>query len=252
MYADSEAARVHQSGSPLVVPADPSSPAALPFARLNLRRNPFGEWDLSSWAALAVVEVARFVPRLRQPGYAVQFMGDKGRGKTTHMLAIQRYFPGAAYVHLGEKRGQDSLWSVRRLSASYAWKTTRSPPFFHRIPHGHPLLIDEVQRLPPRARCRVFRRPVSLVLGTHEDFDSELRGAGFDVQTVHVGGSLHARRLGQILNRRVEAARRGPGRLPQVTIETARAMIDRFGDDLRAIQWHMYDLFQNLPGIQDV
>jgi len=68
-------------------------PIALPFAHLNLRRNPFGELDLSQRAALAVVDVDRFVRRLAQPGYAVQFTGDRGRGKTTHLLAILRHFP---------------------------------------------------------------------------------------------------------------------------------------------------------------
>jgi hypothetical protein len=157
-------------------------------------------------------------------------MGEKGRGKTTHLLAVRRRFPNAPYVHVGE----DFL--------------TKRP----RIPHGHPLFIDELQRVPPRRRRRIYRRPTSLVVGTHEDFHAELVAAGFDVETVHVGNSLDALRLREILNRRIEAARRGPGPLPQVNIETALALIDRFGDDLRAIQWHMYDLFQNLPGIQNV
>ncbi|HUT88459.1 MAG TPA: hypothetical protein VMY37_03095 [Thermoguttaceae bacterium] len=228
MHGDSKPDRLHQDGSPPDLSVDP--PRGLPFGHLNLRRNPFGEWELSSWAGLAVVDVDRFVSRLEQPGYAVQLMGDKGRGKTTHMLAIQRRFPDAPYVHVGED------FFVRRP----------------RIPHGHPLLVDEIQRLSPRRRRRLFRRRVSLVVGTHEDLHSELAESGFDVETVHVGGALDAPRLREILNRRIEAARRGPGRLPQVTIRTSRTMIGRFGDDVRAIQWHMYDLFQTLRGIQDV
>lgn len=205
----------------------PACPASLPFAHLNLRRNPFGELDLSSWAELAVVEVDHLVPRLREPGYAVQFMGEKGRGKTTHMLALVRRFPDARYVHVCENQ---------------------RPP----IPHGHPLFIDEIQRVPRRRRRRLLRRRVSLVVGTHEDLRPELAAAGFEVETICVAGGLDARRLGRILNLRIEAARRGPGPLPQVTPQTARAMIDRFGDDVRAIQGAMYDLFQTLTGIQDV
>lgn len=226
MHEDWEPDRPNGARSAVSVDA----PRGLPFAHLNLRRNPFGELDLASWAGLAVVDVDRLVTRLDQPGYAVQLMGDKGRGKTTHLLAIQRRFPHAPYVHVGE----DSR--------------ARRP----RIPHGHPLLVDEIQRLSPRRRRRVYGRRVSLVVGTHEDFRAELRRAGFDVETVDVGGALDAPRLREILNRRIEAARRGPGRLPQVTIRTAHAMIDRFGDDVRAIQGHLYDLFQTLRGIQDV
>ena len=199
-------------------------PRSLPFAHLNLHRNPFGELEFTQRAPLAVVDVDRFVQQLEQPDYAVQFMGERGRGKTTHLLAVMRHFPQAAYVHVGENE---------------------RPP----IPHGQPLLIDEIQRLPPRRRRRVFRRSVSLALGTHEDVGRELHAAGYRVETVDVGGTLDPRRLQDILNRRIEWARRGPGPLPHVGIETARAMIDRFGDDVRTIEWQLYDLFQNLPGI---
>ena len=205
----------------------PSCPASLPFAHLNLRRNPFGELDLASWAGLAVVEVDHLLPRLREPGYAVQFMGEKGRGKTTHMLALVQHFPDARYVHVCENE---------------------RPP----IPHAHPLFVDEIQRVPRRRRRRLFRRPVSLVLGTHEDLRRELAAAGFEVETICVAGGLDARRLCRILTLRIEAARRRPGPLPQVTPQTARAMIDRFGDDLRAIQGAMYEVFQTLTGIQNV
>ena len=200
---------------------------SLPFAHLNLRCNPFGELEPSLRAELAVVEVAPWVRRLKRPGYAVQFVGDRGRGKTTHLLAIGRHFPDAVYVHVGEGERP-------------------------RIPRGHPLLIDEIQRLPPRRRRRVFRRRVSLAIGSHQDVRAELVAAGFDVETVDVGGLVDARRLREILSRRIEAARRRPGPIPQITSPTAHALIDRFGDDLRAIEWHLYDLFQNLPGIQDV
>jgi len=204
-----------------------SPPKSLPFAHLNLSRNPFGEPQRRERAELAVVEVDRFVSRLKQPGYAVQFTGDKGRGKTTHLLAILRRFPRAAYVHVGENERP-------------------------RIPHGNPLLIDEIQRIPRRRRRRLFRRKVSLALGTHEDHRVELARAGFDVETVEAAASLDAGQLHEILNRRVEWARRGPGPLPCVAVETAQAMIDRFGDDLRAIERHLYEMFQDLPGIENV
>jgi hypothetical protein len=127
--------------------AQAGAPGALPFAHLNLRRNPFGEFQPAQRAVLAVAEVERFVRRLAQPGYAVQFIGDQGRGKTTHLLAIMRHFPRAAYVHVGQ--GQ-------------------RPP------------------------------------------------------------------------------------IPQIRIATAEQLIERFGDNVRAIESYLYDLFQELPGIRDV
>jgi hypothetical protein len=210
---------------PLSLPADP--PRRLPFAHLNLRRNPFGELGPTERARLAVVDVGRIVRRLTEPGYAVQFVGEEGRGKTTHLLAILGHFPKAAYVHVGENERP-------------------------RIPEGRPLLVDEIQRLPRRRRHRLFRRRVPLVLGTHEDLGSELAAAGLEAETYRAAGGLCARRLREIVVRRVEAARRAPGPIPQLRMETAQAMIDRFGDDVRAILGHLYDVFQDLPGIQDV
>ena len=137
------------------------APPGLPFAHLNLRRNPFGEIDRRTWAELAVVDVTAFVRRLAELDYAVQFLGEKGRGKTTHMLAILRHFPQAAYVHLPEDR---------------------QPP----IPRGRPLLIDELQRLSRWRRRLLYRRKSPLVIGTPIDYAQELRRAGYDTYACEV------------------------------------------------------------------
>ena len=60
----------------------------LPFAHLNLRFNPFGEATPEERAKLAVVDIERFAQRLCAPGFAVQFIGEHGRGKSTHLLAL--------------------------------------------------------------------------------------------------------------------------------------------------------------------
>jgi hypothetical protein len=208
------------AGSPTVGLPGSRRPG-LPFADLNLCRNPFGEVGRADRGRLAVVEVDHCVQRLKRARYAVQFLGGQGRGKTTHLLAILRAVPGAAYVWVDE-RGRA------------------------RIPQGRPLLIDEIQRLPHRRRRRLWRRMVPLALGTHEDLREELARDGYEVETVHAAAGLDAGRLARILNRRIEFFRRDPGPLPRIERETAQAMIDRFGDDLRAIQWHLYERFQNL------
>lgn len=197
------------------------------FAHLNLRRNPFGEVDQSQRARLAVVEVDRFVRRLASPGYAVQFIGEQGRGKTTHLLAIARQLAGSVYIQVTEGERP-------------------------RIPQSRRLLIDEAERLPRSQRCRVFRRPVSLALGIHQGLDRELAEAGFEVETVTLSGALVPETLHAMLNRRIEWARRGPGDLPRITLETAESLIGRFGDNVREIEWRLYELFQSLPEIRNV
>ena len=205
--------------------------ADLPFGHLNLRANPFGELEPWERAAIAVVETEPFVDCLTRSGRAVQFMGDPGRGKTTHLLAIMAHFPEAAYVHIPEGRKP-------------------------RIPQGNPLFIDEVQRLSPCHRRRIYRRAnrrgVPLAMGSHLDVSGELARAGFEVKTVLVADRLDAPRLCEMLNRRIEWVRRDAGQVPEITIRTARSMMARHGDNVRAIEGHLYELFQGLGKIRGV
>lgn len=199
----------------------------LPYAHLNLRQNPFGHVDLAERDELAVVDIGAVVERLASPRYAVQFVGDRGSGKTTHLLAVADRFPGAAYVHFAE--GQ-------------------RPP----IPVGSPLLIDECQRVPRRDRREALRRGVPLVLATHRDFSRELRSAGYDVETVEVARWTTPERLCELLNRRIQRVRRGDGPVPSVSLGTAGQLLSRFGPNVRAIETHLYDVFHELDDIRDV
>lgn len=225
--------RANSQRRPQALPAN--SPLAwLPFAHLNLRYNPFGELTGQQRAAAAVVEIDELVDWLRGPEgdsesktrpptrRALQFMGDCGRGKTTHLLTLQTQFPGAAYVYLAADQPTPA------------------------IPVGDPLLIDEAQRLPWYVRRRVFRRGVPLILGTHLDLATPLGRAGYMVRTIEVSEHLDARRLVAILNRRIEMARLRPGELPLVSQQDAERLIGKFGNNIRAIESYLYDQLQNL------
>jgi hypothetical protein len=201
----------------------------LPFANLNLRRNPFGEPADDERAGLAVIDpdlLDRLVRSLSQPGFAVQFLGECGRGKSTHLHALRAHFPDAPYIHFAEGE--------------------RPAP----IPVAPVLFLDETQRLPWRTRRRVFRRDVALAIGTHRDHSRELTRAGRRVETVYLEG-FAAPRLHRIIERRIEWARRGPGPIPSVGRENVGRLRDRFGGDLRAIEDHLYDVFQALSEAGD-
>ena len=200
----------------------------LPFAHLNLRRNPFGEFSVAEWTMLAEVELEEFDEFLRQPGSVLQFVGEKGYGKTTHLLAIRSRFPGAAYVHIPEGERAE-------------------------IPDGNPQLIDEAQRLTRQQKRRAFRSLVPLVLGTHRDFERELARAGRRVRTIEVGDRMDSTLLTRILNSRIEWVRRDDGPVPGVRHRTAVRLLERFGPDVRRIQYELYLAFQDMKdGIRDV
>ncbi|APZ95617.1 hypothetical protein [Fuerstiella marisgermanici] len=204
-----------------------SSTLRLPYEHLNLRRNPFGELSLEEWATLAIVDVEAAVHRLRQPRHTVQFIGEKGYGKTTHLLAIRSRFPDAGYVHIPE--GQRAA-----------------------VPAGAPIIIDEAQRLTWWQRLTTFRAHVPLVLGTHRDFTGELLRSGRTVETIRVEHATNAERLQQLLNARIEKSRRDAGAIPSISSGTVHRLLKKYGPDIRSAIHEMYVTFQSLNNIRCV
>ncbi len=199
----------------------PTATPLLPYVHLNLRWNPFGELTTEEWTSLAVVDIDEVVQSLSQPKTAVQYIGDKGYGKTTHLLALRARFPSSGYVHIPEGE-------------------TRP------VPSGSPLLIDEAQRLTWRQRRMVFGADIPLVLGTHRDFTGALRRAGREVTTIHVERNTNAERLHRIVNARIQAARRSPGPVPSVSRQTVGKMLDEYGPNIRRIVQSLYVSVQEM------
>jgi len=191
------------------------------FSATNLVRNPFGEPSPDERAALAVLDVDGYLELVREPGRVVQFLGDAGRGKSTHLRAIHARVEGAPFVYFGEGER------------------------FRRVPRAPLAFIDEAQRMHHWLMRAVFVPSRSFVIASHEDLSGRLERAGFLVRSVEVA-TTEPPRVGAILARRVEWARRGPGPIPTFSDGAVRALQVRFGDDLRAMEDHLYDVFQRL------
>jgi hypothetical protein len=204
----------------------PPTTYSLPYAHLNLRRNPFGEFSEDERTALALVDVDAVIVRLNDPRYVVQFIGEKGYGKTTHLLAIRSQLAGAGYVHIPEGE--------------------RAP-----IPAGCPILIDEAQRLTHWQQFQLFRSNTPLVLGTHRDFQRKLRRSGRVVETIEVEQGTDTERLHRLLNARIEWVRRGDGQVPSITTATADNLRKEYGPNIRGMLHRLYTAFQNLNEIAD-
>lgn len=198
-----------------------------PFAHLNLTHNPFGELPLALRGQLAVldVDVVPYLERLTRPGFALQILGECGRGKTTRLLALREHLPTAPYLHLPE-----------------------GGPCPH-VPRARVLFLDETQRFSRWQRRQLWRRPASFVIGTHQDHRAEFERAGLQHETLELRG-LSPEQLSAILARRIEAARRGPGEVPTLEAASVQQLIDRFGDDVRRVEGYLYEVFQRLrtPG----
>ena len=205
----------------------------LPFEHLNLRRNPFGELSADERTQLAMVDLDAAVQHLlrsRETRHrpVVQFVGDKGFGKTTHLLALAAKFPDSVYLYIPEDE--------RRAVPS----------------HGEPLFVDEAQRLTLWQRIRLFRSHRTLILGTHRDFTRQLQTAGRDVLTLAANRLTSPDRIATILNARIQAVRRTDAPTPSISLATADRLFNQFGPDIRSIQYSLYDVFQRLRSIKDV
>lgn len=194
----------------------------LAFAGHNLRRNPFGELTRTQLIRVAEVAVEDFVSFLGQPKTAVQFVGEKGFGKTTHLLSLLEVFPQASYVHIPEGE--------------------RRP-----VPEGQLVMIDEAQRLTWKQRRKLFRENTSVVLGTHCDFERSLCRYGFQVKSVNVERLADEERTCRILNARIQLfAREASQPTPVVSETTAQELHAQFEGCLRAVVHEMYVRFQTL------
>jgi energy-coupling factor transporter ATP-binding protein EcfA2 len=190
-------------------------PPTRAFAQHNLRWNPFEELPLSERPSVAVN-----VPQLEvKAGQAILFLGERGRGKTTHLLTLHAQHSHAPYIYL--------------------------PPFgkMPRIPKSEVLFLDEAQRLPRLFRWRFWLRARAWVIASHQNHQPELERLGFKVRVFYLQG-LSLQKLEQIVEKRLSWARRAQGQIPQVPRQVLLGLLEQHGDNLRAIEDVLYDYYQ--------
>jgi hypothetical protein len=200
---------------------------SLAYLHLNLRWNPFGEIGKEDISQLAVVQVEQFIDRLQHAGFVLQYLGNPGRGKTTHLLTLHDYFPQAPYIHFKDNEK------------------------FPEIPLVPLLFLDETQRLPSSLRQRIFSREASFVIGTHVDHTSEYIKKGLEYKSIRLVG-ITVDRLEMIIQRRIEWARRDLGPVPTISRSETARLVNLYGDDLCAMFSRLYERFQSLKDIADV
>jgi hypothetical protein len=217
---------------------------SLPFARLNLRRNPFGEphpedlgdlfvGGLEDWPAFLrgppSKESRRYFRKAEDQGERpfLQLLGPAGCGKSTLLAALQGRFTG---------------------SSLFAWCPAKGWPPIPKERFG-PLFVDDAQMLGKRMLVRVHRFP-AVVAATQVDLEVSFRDAGFRVMTTWVPGRICPRLMGSIIDRRLEWARRASGPIPKVDEDAIDLLFRRHGHDLRAMLACLYDRYQQLEELR--
>src|SRR5690554_1355824 len=172
----------------------------LPFVHLNLRWNPFGEVPIEERGRLAVLDIERFIPRLAKPGFAVEFVGECGRGKSTRLRYLWDHFEGAPFMRVAE---------LPQVGVFKNLFSKNKPPIHGKLPKDIlatpvPLLfLDEAQFLSRRQRRRLLKPQSSFAVATHESLAADFERAGLEYESVAVGG-ISAERVDEIIRRRIE------------------------------------------------
>ena len=193
----------------------------LPFAHLNLRFNPFGELTRQERATLAVVDLGDLPRFLHNERHAIQFLAHQGNGKSTHLLALHTHFSDASYTQFYP--GEKPTLSLTPMS-----------------------FLDSFDLLPARQRRRLYGRMRSFACTTHVDLSNELHRAGIHVRTVEVGRYAPSR-LKEIFRRRIVFAQRHANQpVPALHDKTVQRLMEKHGDNIRAMESELYDIFQQL------
>ncbi len=202
---------------------------AVRFPLLNLWRNPFGELTTEQRAELALCDLSRELAWLRNgpPGErrVVEFLGPCGHGKTSHLFALSKAFPLARYIYV----------------------PPRAVGF--RLPADAQLLVDEADRLPWRARRQLMNGVDVLAIGVHRSLKAGFARRGVAVLTRDVSNLCVAATLCQIFQRRIDASTVDPHATALTfTPADAKKLIQRYGDDIRAMEHYLYERVQLLGG----
>jgi hypothetical protein len=205
-----------------------------PFQRIGLRSNPFRTLTDAEWMQVAVLPAC--IDKLLPDGFLhLQVLGDAGRGKTTTLLALK---------HRLEKEGKTTAYEY--ISPGQSDFATQ--------PDGLTVFIlDEAQRLHRRAMRRLLasaerKQAVRsrLIFSSHRDLSPSFRRRNIPLNTCRLG-CLTPAFLKQILAQRLGYFCLGEKTKVRFTEESVIALIGRFGSDVRAMERHLYEVFQTLP-----
>ncbi|RDH84023.1 MAG: hypothetical protein DIZ80_07770 [endosymbiont of Galathealinum brachiosum] len=198
----------------------------LPFDHLNLRFNPFGELTSDQRKQVAFVDIESLTKSLNKEATAIQFLADHGRGKTTHLLSLHDYYSKTEYIKIYQGDKPDFTEQFIRF-------------------------VDSVENLTKKSRLELYKKTSSIAFTSHADLSKELHKAGFSVTTIKVCMENELT-LRDIFTQRIKFAQRNDGAIPVVDQFAIKKLKTLYGDDIRSMEGHLYELFQQMERIENV
>lgn len=202
------------------------------YEHLNLKYNPFGSLtdEEVSELIVPVLDFQKLADFLHSnTNSVIQIYGQKGRGKTTHLIGFhEHYFEEYPIVFLERNK--------------------KKPP----IPKGDLIFVDGVHKLNRWQRWRLWRRNQNLVFVSHFDYSKEFENKKNAFLSFEIKG-FEASHLKTILDKRIRMASIDSVKpCAELSIKTIESLIQKYGDNYRAIIVELYTLFQNLQNLKHV
>lgn len=189
----------------------------------RFRYNPFGgisDQELTS-ILLPKYDLTQIAKRLKEdPRTIIQFVGKKGRGKTSHLRMLQYELPDAALFLL------DRNSSINEINQCTA--TT--------------LLIDSIHHIPLRHRHQLFKQHRAILLTTHRSKQSEFLIARRPYKSFYFKG-IDIKQLQTIVERRITKAMHSNDPVILKT-DYLQQLVKKHGDHYRGILNELYQKFQ--------
>jgi hypothetical protein len=198
---------------------------------MGYRSNPFRSLTPQEWRDLAMLPEG-LSSMIDSPPPLLQILGAQGAGKTSTLLALERTF-------------HDRGWLV-----TYEYLPPGSNQVRSDLTQLQVYLLDEAQRLSPRAVQRLFARsyPTSssglhLVLSTHEDLSTYTAKMGLPLETFRLG--QHSRNFTlSLIERRLTYFERPGFRGTRIAPDALDLVISTCGTDLRKLEGLLYEVYQ--------
>ncbi len=154
---------------------------------------------------------------------AIEFIGKQGRGKTTHLIYLQK------------------------LLAEYPIFLLNSKSTFHKIINhrSNVVFIDSIHHLNLFDRIHLFKKKETVIYTTHWNRKIECLIARKKYCSLNFNG-IDPKLLKEIIHRRLKlAADDDSDHIEIVTTKEVNALIKKFGDNYRGIINHLYEKYQN-------
>lgn len=199
-----------------------------PHRQLGLVKNPFGALTPEEWVAVAVPPP--IIMQALEAGFDhLQVIGDKGRGKST----ILRWL-----CHQYQLQGQ-SVTYERLPRWHFNYHSDLSPLDC--------FALDEAQRLFILNQHRLFRQAQDkrLLIGTHNSWERAFHRHGWLLTTVHIGDQTTREHIQHILDKRLIEFATDKGTLVYFDDSAIDYLWDRWGDNLRGMEYFLYHVIQN-------